>query len=53
MSPNPLLYVDDQDGRRVSSPANAYLRLIRRKYLDGFFQEFDDKLRDVAVASSR
>lgn len=32
--------------RGVSSTADAYLTPVLRKYLDGFFKGFDDKLRD-------
>ena len=39
--------------RGVSSTADAYLTPILKEYLDGFFQGFDDKLRDASVASPR
>jgi 5-oxoprolinase (ATP-hydrolysing) len=39
--------------RGVSSTADAYLTPILREYLDGFFQGFDNKLRDATVASPR
>ncbi|KAK2467578.1 hypothetical protein APHAL10511_000433 [Amanita phalloides] len=39
--------------RGVSSTADAYLTPILKDYLDGFFQGFDDKLKDVNVASPR
>lgn len=39
--------------RGVSSTADAYLTPILRKYLDGFFSGFDEKLRDGRVGSPR
>lgn len=39
--------------RGVSSTADAYLTPILRKYLDGFFSGFDEKLRDGRVKSPR
>ncbi|EKM76326.1 hypothetical protein AGABI1DRAFT_78768, partial [Agaricus bisporus var. burnettii JB137-S8] len=39
--------------RGVSSTADAYLTPILREYLDGFFDNFDEKLRDGKVKSPR
>lgn len=39
--------------RGVSSTADAYLTPILRKYLDGFFDGFDRKLRDGKILSPR
>ena len=39
--------------RGVSSTADAYLTPILRDYLDGFFNGFDEKLRDGKVRSPR
>lgn len=39
--------------RGVSSTADAYLTPILREYLDGFFDNFDEKLRDGRVKSPR
>ena len=39
--------------RGVSSTADAYLTPILRKYLDGFFSGFDEKLKDGRVRSPR
>lgn len=39
--------------RGVSSTADAYLTPILRKYLDGFFSGFDEKLKDGRVKSPR
>ncbi|KAF8632122.1 hypothetical protein AX15_002022 [Amanita polypyramis BW_CC] len=39
--------------RGVSSTADAYLTPILKEYLDGFFQGFDDKLRDANVDGPR
>ncbi|CCM00300.1 uncharacterized protein FIBRA_02330 [Fibroporia radiculosa] len=39
--------------RGVSSTADAYLTPILREYLDGFFNGFDEKLRDGRVRSPR
>ncbi|KAM6499915.1 5-oxoprolinase [Amanita muscaria] len=39
--------------RGLSSTADAYLTPILREYLDGFFQGFDDKLRDSKMTSPR
>lgn len=39
--------------RGVSATADAYLTPILREYLDGFFNGFDEKLRDGTVRSPR
>lgn len=39
--------------RGVSSTADAYLTPILRKYLDGFFSGFDEKLKDGRLRSPR
>lgn len=39
--------------RGVSSTADAYLTPILREYLDGFFNGFDEKLRDGRLLSPR
>ena len=39
--------------RGVSSTADAYLTPILRQYLDGFFNGFDEKLKDGRVQSPR
>lgn len=39
--------------RGVSSTADAYLTPILREYLDGFFNGFDEKLKDGKVKSPR
>lgn len=39
--------------RGVSSTADAYLTPILRQYLDGFFNGFDEKLKDGRVKSPR
>lgn len=39
--------------RGVSSTADAYLTPILRDYLDGFFNGFDEKLRDGKLRSPR
>ncbi|KZT03038.1 5-oxoprolinase [Laetiporus sulphureus 93-53] len=39
--------------RGVSSTADAYLTPILREYLDGFFDGFDEKLRDGRLRSPR
>ncbi|KAF5350124.1 hypothetical protein D9756_009041 [Leucocoprinus leucothites] len=39
--------------RGVSSTADAYLTPILRDYLDGFFQGFDEKLKDGRLRSPR
>lgn len=39
--------------RGVSSTADAYLTPILREYLDGFFEGFDEKLKDGRVRSPR
>ena len=39
--------------RGVSSTADAYLTPILRAYLDGFFNGFDEKLRDGSLRSPR
>ena len=39
--------------RGVSSTADAYLTPILRQYLDGFFNGFDEKLRDGRLISPR
>ena len=39
--------------RGVSSTADAYLTPILRNYLDGFFDGFDEKLRDGRLRSPR
>ncbi|KAF9782495.1 5-oxoprolinase [Thelephora terrestris] len=39
--------------RGVSSTADAYLTPILRQYLDGFFNGFDEKLRDGRLMSPR
>ena len=39
--------------RGVSSTADAYLTPILRSYLDGFFDGFDEKLRDGRLRSPR
>jgi 5-oxoprolinase (ATP-hydrolysing) len=39
--------------RGVSSTADAYLTPILRRYLDGFFSGFDEKLRDGRMGSPR
>jgi 5-oxoprolinase (ATP-hydrolysing) len=39
--------------RGVSSTADAYLTPILRKYLDGFFDGFDEKLKDGRLRSPR
>ncbi|KAJ8517891.1 hypothetical protein ONZ45_g4997 [Pleurotus djamor] len=39
--------------RGVSSTADAYLTPILREYLDGFFNGFDEKLKDGRVKSPR
>lgn len=39
--------------RGLSSTADAYLTPILREYLDGFFQGFDEKLRDSKMTSPR
>lgn len=39
--------------RGVSSTADAYLTPVLREYLDGFFQGFDEKLKDGRLRSPR
>jgi 5-oxoprolinase (ATP-hydrolysing) len=39
--------------RGVSSTADAYLTPVLRRYLDGFFSGFDEKLRDGRMGSPR
>jgi len=39
--------------RGVSSTADAYLTPILQQYLDGFFEGFDEKLKDGKVKSPR
>jgi len=39
--------------RGVSSTADAYLTPILREYLDGFFNGFDEKLKDGRLRSPR
>jgi 5-oxoprolinase (ATP-hydrolysing) len=39
--------------RGVSSTADAYLTPILRDYLDGFFEAFDEKLKDGRLRSPR
>jgi 5-oxoprolinase (ATP-hydrolysing) len=39
--------------RGVSSTADAYLTPILKEYLDGFFESFDEKLKDAKIKSPR